>query len=68
MADCDELINSIPEIETLFQRHSTSEVQALLDDYLSSDVTSEGLSSEAERYNKQNSVDSALKSFLNQES
>ena len=68
VADCDELINSIPEIETLFQRHSTSEVQALLDDYLSSDVTSEGLSSESERYNKQNSVDSALKSFLNQES
>jgi len=68
VADCDELINSVPEIETLFQRHSTSEVQVLLDDYLSSDVTSEGLSRETERYNKQESVDSALKSFLNQES
>ena len=67
VADCDELINSVPEIETLFQRLSTSEVQTLLDDYLSSDVTSEGLSSETERYDTQKSVDSALKNFLNQE-
>ena len=68
VADCDELINSIPEIETLFQRHSTQDVQALLDEYLSSDVTSEGLSSESNHYNSQKTVDSALKNFLNQDS
>ena len=67
VADCDELISSIPEIETLFQRHSTSDVQAILDEYLSSDVTSEGFSKESERYNSnKGSVDSALKNFLNQ--
>jgi hypothetical protein len=65
VADCDELINSVPEIETLFQRQTTSEVQALLDEYLSSDVTSEGLSRETDRYNTQNSVDDALKNFIN---
>ena len=65
VADCDELISSIPEIETLFQRHSTSDVQALLDEYLSSDVNSEGFSTESERYNSnKGSVDSALKNFL----
>ena len=67
VADCDELISSIPEIETLFQRHTTSDVQVLLDDYLSSDVTSESLSSESQHYNKKKSVDDALKSFINQE-
>ena len=68
VANCDELINSVPEIETLFQRRSTSEVQALLDEYLSSDASSEGLSGETERYNQNNSVDDALKSFLNKAS
>jgi hypothetical protein len=38
----------------------------LLDDYLSSDVTSESSSSESERYNKKATVDEALKSFINQ--
>tara|TARA_B100001123_G_scaffold390182_1_gene467552 strand:- start:1238 stop:1456 length:219 start_codon:yes stop_codon:yes gene_type:complete len=64
--NCDELINSIPDIETLFQRQTTSEVQALLDEYLSSDVTSENGSSEKEKYNAKDAVDGALKNFMNQ--
>jgi hypothetical protein len=69
VADCDELLSSVPEIETLFQRHSTSEVQALLDEYLSSDESSESLSSETERYNNNNkTVDDALKAFMNNSS
>ena len=68
VADCDELLNSVPEIETLFQRHSTSEVQALLDEYLSSDESSESLSSETERYNSTKTVDDALKAFMNKDS
>jgi len=68
VADCDELLNSVPEIETLFQRQSTSEVQALLDEYLSSDESSESLSSETERYNSAKTVDDALKAFMNKDS
>jgi len=64
--NCDELINSVPDIETLFQRQTTSEVQALLDEYLSSDVTSEGVSSQTEKYNAKDAVDGALKNFMNQ--
>ena len=68
MTDCDELLNSVPEIETIFQRHSTSEVQALLDEYLSSDETSESLSSETEQYSRKKTVDDALKSFMSDNS
>jgi len=65
VADCDELLDSVPEIETIFQRHSTSEVQSLLDEYLSSDESSESLSSETEQYNRKRTVDDALQSFMN---
>jgi hypothetical protein len=64
--NCEELINSVPDIETLFQRQTTSEVQALLDEYLSSDVTSESVSSESQMYNAKDAVDGALKNFMNQ--
>ena len=65
VADCDELVNSVPEIETLFQRHTTQEVQALLDEYLSSDATTESRSSETEKYNKESKVDAAFQKFMN---
>ena len=64
--NCDELVNSVPDIATLFQRQTTSEVQALLDEYLSSDVTSEMASSETEKYGKMGAIDDALKGFMNQ--
>ncbi len=65
VADCDELISSIPEVDTLFQRVSTADVQALLDEYLSSDATSENRSQESEKYNSENKVDEAFKKFMN---
>mgnify|MGYP003110830557 CR=1 FL=1 len=64
VADCDELISSVPEIDSLFQRHAPEEVQALLDEYLSSDVTSESRSSETSKYNTNNKVDEAFQKFM----
>jgi hypothetical protein len=39
-----------------------------LDEYLSSDESSESLSSETERYNSNKTVDDALKAFMNNDS
>jgi len=64
VADCDELLQSIPDVETLFQRLTTDEVQALLDEYLSSDATSESRSSETQKYNTDNKVDAAFRKFM----
>jgi hypothetical protein len=64
--NCDELVDSVPDISLLFKRQTTSEVQAILDEYLSSDVTSENASSETEKYNKLDAVDDALKNFMSQ--
>ena len=64
VADCDELLESVPEIETLFQRLSPDDVQALLDEYLSSDATSESQSNETEKYNTQSRVDMAFKKMM----
>ena len=48
------------------QRWMSEAVQALLDDYLSSDMSSEGGSSETQKYNAKDAVDGALKNFMNQ--
>ena len=65
VADCDTLLSSIPEIETLFQRHTSQEVQSLLDEYLSSDANSESRSRETEKYNTTSKVDAAFQKFMN---
>ena len=65
VANCDDLVSSVPEIDTLFQRHTTAEVQALLDDYLSSDANSESRSSETAKYNTESKVDAAFQKFMN---
>jgi hypothetical protein len=59
------LIQSVPDIETQFQRLSTQEVQALLDEFLSSDATSESRSVETKKYNTDNKVDEAFSKFMN---
>jgi hypothetical protein len=65
VADCSELLDSIPEIESLFDRKSTSDVQALLDDFLSSDSSSESRSSETQKYSKKSGgLDEAFQSFM----
>ena len=64
----NELIESIPDIGGLFDRKTTDEVQALLDDFLSSESSSESHSSETTKYNKNNTnVDEAFDKFMNNE-
>ena len=66
IGDCDELLNSVPDIGSLFERKTTDDVQALLDDYLSSDSSSESSSSETTKYSKSNSgIDEAFDKFMN---
>lgn len=43
---CDELLASIPDFDTLFDRKTTSDVETILDEYLSSDELAEETSSE----------------------
>ena len=52
VADCQELIDSVPVIDNLFDRKSADEVQTLLDGYLSSDSSAESSSKETQKYQK----------------
>jgi hypothetical protein len=66
VTDCNELLESIPDIGGLFDRKTTSDVQALLDDYLSSETSSENSSSETTKYSQNNSgIDEAFDKFMN---
>ena len=65
IADCDALIDSVPDIEAQFTKLSSEEIQALLDDFLSTDSSSERSSSETSKYGK-SAVDKKLDSFLGQ--
>ena len=59
--DCETLLESIPEIEGLFERKTGEEIQALLDDFLSSDTSSESSSRETRKYGK---VEQAVKELM----
>ena len=63
IASCEELLESVPDIEAQFTRHSSEEIQAIMDEFLSSDSSSEMSSSETTKYNK-SKVDSTLDKFL----
>jgi hypothetical protein len=66
IGDCAELLQSVPDIESLFDRKTTEDVQVLLDDYLSSDTSSERNSSETTKYSSNNTgVDEAFDKFMN---
>lgn len=67
VADCQELLDSVPVIDNLFDRKSSEEIQTLLDGYLSSDISAETSSSETQRGKKQTgeSVDEAFAAFMN---
>ena len=69
IADCQDLIDSVPVIDNLFERKSVEDVQALLDGYLSSDNSAEASSSETRRGKEQTgaSVDQAFAAFMNDE-
>jgi hypothetical protein len=69
IADCQELLDSVPKIDNLFDRKSPEEVQELLNNYLSSDNSAEASSSETQRYKKQDgsNVDQAFAAFMSEE-
>jgi len=71
---CRELLDSVPDFNTLFERKSVEEVQTILDNFLSSDGSAEGRSNETQKYgggNKTNTtttevtdVESAFKDLV----
>ncbi len=65
VADCAELLDSIPEVETLFERKTTAQVQAMLDDFLSSDSSANASSRETHKgSSKGTGLDDAFKNFM----
>ena len=58
VADCETLLESIPDIGSQFDRKTTADVQALLNEALSSDST--GGSSETHKYGEKDAVDAAF--------
>lgn len=62
IADCQSLLDSVPDIEAQFDRLSSEEIQSILDDYLSTDSSSEMSSSETAKYGS--AVDKKLDDFL----
>jgi len=69
VADCQDLLDSVPVIDNLFDRKTPEEVQTLLDGYLSSDHSAESSSSESQKYTQQtgDSVDEAFAAFMQDE-
>jgi hypothetical protein len=64
VADCSELLASVPDIPSIFQRQTSDEVQAILDESFSSDKSSESSSSETEKYNGKSQVQSAYEKLM----
>ena len=64
VADCSELLTSIPDISGIFQRHTSDEVQAILDESFSSDKSSESGSSETDKYSGKSQVQSAYEKLM----
>ena len=59
IADCEALLDSIPDIGSQFDRKTTADVQALLNEALSADG-SEGSTSETHKYGEKDAVDAAF--------
>ena len=64
VADCAELLESIPDISGIFERKTSEEVQAILDESFSSDSSSESGSSETNKYNEKSQVQSAYEKLM----
>lgn len=69
---CKEILDGVPELDTLFERKSTQDVQGYLDEYLSTDDAAEGNSSETTKFAASNnaaagasSVDQSFNDLLN---
>jgi hypothetical protein len=64
--ECEEILTSIPDFDTLHKKRTSEDVQSLLDGFLSTDQ-SESQESETERYgsaSEASSIDQALNSLL----
>jgi hypothetical protein len=63
--DCQELINNVPDFDTLFERKTSEEVGAILDEAMNSDLDPEANSSETSKYTApSNDVETALKELV----
>ena len=60
------LLQNMPDIDSLFTRHSTQEVDAILNSMLSGDKSAESRSRETTQYNnnKKSSVDKAFDDLM----
>jgi len=63
---CQEIVEAVPDLDTLFERKSTQDVQDILDEFLNSDVNAEDASSETTKYasttsEASNDVEAALR-------
>ena len=59
------LLDTVPDIMSLFKRHSSEEIDQILDEYMSGDESAEQRSSETHKYkNEANSVDAAFDELL----
>ena len=68
IADCQELLDSVPDIYGLFEKKTPEQIQECLDGYLSSDSSAEGSSSETTQYKKPSGdVDQAFAAFMKNE-
>jgi hypothetical protein len=69
IADCQDLLDSVPNIDSLFEVKTVEEVQAMLDGYLSSDSSAEDSSTETQMYQKKTGedVDKAFAAFMSEE-
>ena len=69
IADCQQLLDSVPDIDNLFDVKTSEEVQTLLDGYLSSDSSAESSSNETQQYKKKTGadVDKAFAAFMSED-
>ena len=62
---CQEIVATVPDLDTLFERKSTEDEQGILDEFLNSNVDAEEASSETTKYASKteasNDVEAALK-------
>ena len=64
-ADCQELIGNVPDFDTLFERKTSEEVGAILDEAMNSDLDAEANSEETSKYKTpSNDVQAALNELM----
>ena len=69
-AECAELLATVPDFTSLFERKSSEDVQRMLDEYLADDESAEDMSNETNRYGNTtsqttaSSVESAFNELL----